>query len=314
MSYLEYLGLKREPFSNAPVKQLYFDSPGHAHALKRLSYAARNNKGLALLLGEIGAGKSTLARRLLDSLPEDEFEAGLLVIIHSDITADWLVKRIAMQLGVEHPSGDKLTLIGQVHDRLVEIHESGRQAVILIDEAQMLDTREVMEEFRGLLNLELPEQKLLTFIFFGLPELEEHLKLDPPLHQRVAMKLRLQPLDASSTEAYIKYRLRLAGARRMHFSSEAVQAIHQATQGTPRLINTLCDNCLFEAFMAGTPVVGQRLVRRCALELGLIEATPFRAPTAAPVIPQTQAVPPVTDPKPLDLAQLDRFLSGTDDS
>lgn len=305
MSYLEYLGLKREPFSNAPVKQLYFESPGHTHALKRLSYAVRNNKGFAILVGEIGAGKSTLARRLLDSLPEDEFEAGLLVIIHSDITANWLVRRIALQLGVDDPSDDKLTLIGQVHKRLLAIHESGRQAVILIDEAQMLQTREVMEEFRGLLNLELPEQKLLTFVFFGLTELEENLKLDPPLHQRVAVKLRLQPLDASSTEAYIKYRLRLSGARRMHFSAEAVQVIHRATQGIPRLINTLCDNSLFEAFMGQTQFVGQNIVKQCALELGLFEQDPVRKPE-----PPAPSLAPADNSVPLDLAELDRYLSG----
>lgn len=309
MSYLEFLGLQREPFSNAPVKHFYFDSPGHAHALQRLMYAVRNRKGLAILVGEIGAGKSTLARRLLDSLPEDEYEAGLLVIIHSDITANWLVRRIALQLGVDNPSDDKLTLIGQVHQRLLQIHEAGRRAVILIDEAQMLQTRELMEEFRGLLNLELPEQKLLTFVFFGLTELEDNLRLDPPLHQRVAMKLRLQPLDVASTEAYIKHRLRLAGARRMHFSAEAVRAIHTATQGTPRLINTLCDNCLFEAYMERTQVVGQKLVRRCADELGLLEPDPARVPAPAP--PNLSAP---DETVPVDLAKLDRYLWGTGDT
>lgn len=299
MSYLDYFGLKQEPFSNAPVSHFYFDSTTHAYALKRLLYAVRNNKGLALLVGGIGAGKSTLARRLLDSLPEEEFEAALLVIIHSGITASWLVKRIAQQLGVDKPSDDKLTLLGQLYQRLVAIHEEGRRAVVLIDEAQMLQTRELMEEFRGLLNLELPEQKLLTFVFFGLSELEDHIRLDPPLAQRVAMKIRLDPLDASSTEAYIKHRLRLAGARRMPFTAEAVRAIHQSTRGTPRLINTLCDNALFEAFLARAPVVSEKIVRHSVDALGLeqlIEAESPKLPAPAPSA---------------DLGALDRFLSGS---
>lgn len=316
MSYLEFFGLKREPFSNAPVSQFYFNSAQHAHALQRLMYAVQNNKGLAVLVGDVGAGKSTLARRLLDSLPEEEYEAALLVIIHSGITASWLVKRIALQLGVEKPSDEKLTLLGQVYQRLLAIHEEGRRAVVLIDEAQMLQTREIMEEFRGLLNLELPEQKLLTFVFFGLPELEEHIRLDPPLHQRVAVKLRLQPLDAASTEAYIKHRLRLSGARRMPFSAEAVRAVQRLTQGTPRVINTLCDNCLFEAFVARQQVVNERLVVQCADDLGF--ARPSRPAEPQPAVPQASVTrpPPVRPasapeaPPNLDLGALDRFLAG----
>jgi type II secretory pathway predicted ATPase ExeA len=294
MSYLEYYGLKREPFSNAPVSQFYFNSNAHAQALTRLTYVVSQSKGLALLMGESGAGKTTLARRLLDSLPEDQYEAALLVIIHSGITAGWLLKRIAVQLGVEKPADEKLALLGQLYQRLIAIHESGRRAVVLIDEAQMLQTRDIMEEFRGLLNLELPEQKLLTFVLFGLPELEQYLKLDPPLHQRVALKIRLTPLTAESTEAYIKHRLRLAGAKRMPFSAEAVRAIHRFTLGTPRLINTLCDNCLFESFMAKAPVVNEKLVIRCADELALtpLEPQPTPAPPALAPAPRPAAPSP----------------------
>ena len=129
-------------------------------------------KGLSVLVGDIGAGKTTLARRMLDSLPEDEYEAALLVIIHSGVTANWLLRRIALQLGVENPAQEKLALLSQLYQRLLQIYESGKKAVVLIDEAQMLETRELMEEFRGLLNLEVPERKLISFVFFGLPEIE----------------------------------------------------------------------------------------------------------------------------------------------
>ena len=126
MNYLDYYELAQEPFSNAPVSRFYFNSPQHSQALVRLTHLCSQMKGLGILIGDIGAGKTTLARRLLDSLPEKEYEAALLVIIHSGVTASWLLKRVALQLGVESPSEAKLTLLGQLYQRLVRIHEAGK--------------------------------------------------------------------------------------------------------------------------------------------------------------------------------------------
>src|SRR5678809_1002371 len=212
MTYLDYFELSTEPFSNAPVSRFYYNSAQHSQALTRLMHAVHYMKGLSILVGDIGAGKTTLARRMLDSLPESEYEAALLVIIHSGITANWLLKRIALQLGVENPAQEKLALLSQLYQRLLQIYESGKKAVVLIDEAQMLETREIMEEFRGLLNLEVPERKLLSFVFFGLPEMYKIMDLDPPLKQRVALKWALEGLSRESTERYINHRLHLAGA------------------------------------------------------------------------------------------------------
>jgi len=269
MRYLEHFGLNQEPFSNAPVSRFYYNSSQHQQALTRLMWAADNMKGLALLVGRIGAGKTTLARRMLDSLPETEFEAALLVIVHSGITANWLLRRIASQLGVVNPQNEKLALLSQLYHRLVQIYESGKKAVLLIDEAQMLGSRELMEEFRGLLNLEVPERKLITFVFFGLPEIEENLRLDPPLAQRVAIRHRLENFDRGATLAYVKHRLRLAGAKRMMFDESAIDALHRAVQGVPRLINTVCDNALLEAFLAKQVAIGGDLIDRVAENLKL---------------------------------------------
>ncbi len=269
MSFLQFFGLQAEPFSNAPVSQHFFDSPQHHQALVRLSHAVKSMKGLAVLVGDIGAGKTTLARRMLESLDESEYEAALLVIIHTGVTASWLLKRIALQLGVESPAQDKLALLSQLYHRLVEIYEQGRKAVVLIDEAQMLQSREVMEEFRGLLNLEVPERKLLSFVFFGLPEVEAALKLDPPLAQRVAVRYRLETLNAAGTDAYIKHRLRTAGLNKSPFTASAVRAIHACAAGTPRVINTICDNALFEAFLAQTREINSQLIIEIAKNLGL---------------------------------------------
>ena len=314
MNYLDYYELAQEPFSNAPVSRFYFNSPQHSQALVRLTHLCNGMKGLGILVGDIGAGKTTLARRLLDSLPEAEYEAALLVIIHSGVTASWLLKRIALQLGVDAPSEDKLTLLGQLYQRLVKIYEQGKKAVVLIDEAQMLATRELMEEFRGLLNLEVPERKLLSLVFFGLPDIEQNLKLDPPLAQRVAIKYRLDHLNSESTEAYIKHRLRLAGASRMPFTPEAVRAVHRFSSGTPRVINTLCDNALFEGYVARAPMIDEPMIERVALDLGLDGgAAPVEAgaPPPAPAAKKTPAPPVAAEKgKPVDLGEIDRYLAG----
>ena len=161
-TYLDFFELTTEPFSNAPVSRFYYNSTQHSQALTRLMHAVGYMKGLSILVGDIGAGKTTLARRMLDSLPESEYEAALLVIIHSGITANWLLRRIALQLGVENPAQEKLALLSQLYQRLLQIYESGKKAVVLIDEAQMLETRELMggvllpEDFTRILERYLP--------------------------------------------------------------------------------------------------------------------------------------------------------------
>ncbi|WP_434382685.1 ExeA family protein [Melittangium boletus] len=304
-TYLDYFELSQEPFSNAPVSRFYYNSAQHSQALTRLMHAVSYMKGLSILVGDIGAGKTTLARRMLDSLPESEYEAALLVIIHSGITANWLLRRIALQLGVENPAQEKLALLSQLYQRLLQIYESGKKAVVLIDEAQMLETRELMEEFRGLLNLEVPERKLISFVFFGLPEIERNLKLDPPLAQRVALRYKLEPFTAESTEAYIKHRLRLAGSSRMPFTPEALLAIHQHSGGTPRVINSICDNALFEGFLARESSLGDKLIHKIAENLGLQGSSAAEAPARAP---QAAASRPGT--AKVDLAEIDRYLEG----
>jgi type II secretory pathway predicted ATPase ExeA len=311
MTYLEHFGLSQEPFSNAPVSRFYYNSVQHAQALARLMHAVSYMKGLALLVGDIGAGKTTLARRMLDSLPEQEYEAALLVIIHSGITASWLLKRVALQMGVESPAEEKLALLSQLYQRLLQIYEQGKKAVVLIDEAQMLQTREIMEEFRGLLNLEVPERKLISFVFFGLPEIEQNLKLDPPLAQRVSLRYKLEPFSPDSTEAYVKHRLRLAGAPRNPFTTEAVQSIHRFSGGTPRVINTLCDNALFEAFLSRLEAVDATLITRVATELGLTDTLAEAEARAARERAGLYASRPAQPRAPkVDLAEIDRYLEG----
>jgi len=140
---------------------------------------------------------------------------------------------------------------------------------VLIDEAQMLRNQELMEDFRGLLNIEVEGRKVVTFVLFGLPELDEVLTLDPPLQQRIALRCRLTSLDEAATEAYINYRLQIAGCAKRLFRPETYPAISQYSRGIPRLINTLCDNALLEAYLRKQDRIEAELIHEVAYDLNL---------------------------------------------
>ena len=170
MSYEQFYQLREQPFSNTPDARFFFEVDQHADVLARLMYAVDTMKGLAVVVGDVGTGKTTLARRMLDQLDDEQYESALLVIIHSAISAEWLLRRIASQIGIAQAAEEKVAILTQIYQRLMELHEAGRKAVVLIDEANMLQQRELMEELRGFLNLEVPGSKLITFILFGLAQ------------------------------------------------------------------------------------------------------------------------------------------------
>jgi type II secretory pathway predicted ATPase ExeA len=269
MDYLEFFGLKEHPFSNVVDNRFYYNSAQHANALLRLRYSIENKRGLSVVIGDIGSGKTTLARRLLEDLDEAKYEAALLVIIHSSVCSEWLLKKMALQLGIEDVKDDKVELLGQLYRRLIEIHEEGKSTVVLIDEVQMLNSREIMEEFRGLLNMETDGGKLINFAFFGLTELEKVMGLDEPLKQRIAMRVSLKSFDEQDTREYVLHRLRVAGGSRQLFSERAVREIFCYSKGRPRLINTICDNALLEGFLVKAETVDEALVKTAAIDLGL---------------------------------------------
>ncbi|MCJ7499226.1 AAA family ATPase [bacterium] len=285
MSYLDFYGLQIEPFSNAPNERFYYNSAQHARALTRIMYVAETMKGLAVVVGDIGTGKTTLARKVLDGLPSEAYESALLVILHAEISQEWLLRRIAQQLGIENPATEKLQIIGQLYRKLLHLHEMGKKAVVLIDEAQMLNTRELMEEFRGLLNLEVTAHKLITFIFFGLPEVEDTLALDPPLLQRVAMKIRLSTLTDEATKAYVVHRMAIAGNRETIFTDGALKLIYKYSDGFPRKINILCDNALFQGFLMRQRVIDENIVKEMAADLGFDARIDSRADIPSMDIP-----------------------------
>lgn len=269
MDHLKFYQLKEHPFSSAVDNKFYYNSKQHSDAIIRVKYAIDTMKGLAAIVGDVGTGKTTLARKMLDALDEDQYEAALLVVLHSSVTADWLMKKIAVQLGVIEPGDDKVNLLGQIYKRLLEINERGMKAVVLIDEVQMLHSQEIMEEFRGLLNMEVPGGKLLTFVFLGLPEMESLLSLDEPLKQRVAVKCILKPFEEGVTEEYVQHRLKIAGSEKDIFTSEAIKAVHSYSNGIPRLINTICDNAIFEGFLVKKEKIDKAIIESVSITLGL---------------------------------------------
>ena len=163
---------------------------------------------------------------------------------------------------------NKIEIIQHVYQRLNLLNKKGKKPVIMIDEANMLKDREIMEEFRGLLNMQSSKGHMLCFLMFGMPELEVNLRLDPPLYERISIKQILRPLDIESTANYIHHRLRVAGRVEPLFTNEAIQAIHQISKGKPRLINIICDNALLESFIEKKQFIDPGIIKQTAEDLG----------------------------------------------
>ncbi len=269
-SYLDFYNFKKEPFSAAPDESFWFNSPQHKEALLKLLHGIKNYRGLILVTGDIGLGKTTLARKLLSELTKYEnFEPSLIVIVHSEIGKIWFLKKIASNLKIPDDENDPVSLVSKVSKKLIEMYKNSKIPVILIDEANMLKNKEIMEEIRGLLNIEIPGKRLLNFILLGLPQLEENLKMDLPLYERIALKIILKPLDFDSTKEYINHRLKLAGIEGKIFSEDVYEIIYKYSRGKPRLINTICDNALLEGFLRKTKSINVEIFNKVVKELGL---------------------------------------------
>jgi len=270
MGYESFYKLKEHPFSFTTDEKFYYNSPQHSKSLIKLSHAVETEKGLALMIGDIGTGKTTLSRRLLDQLINEGIEATLLVIIHSEITSLWFLKKIALMLETPVESDNKIDIITAVYHRLLDLTgKNNKKVVVLIDEANMLQRRDLMEEIRGLLNLESDRGKLLNFILFGLPEMEDYLKLDPPLYQRIAVRCVLEALDQETTQNYVVHRLRVAGCTKPLFTGEAMRMIYNFSRGIPRTINAIGDNALLEGFLLKKEIIDEKIINDVCHDLGL---------------------------------------------
>lgn len=276
MDHLHYYGLKQEPFSIVPLTSFYYHSERHDQAMLRLMHAVEGMRGLAILVGDVGTGKTLLARRLLEALPEDRYEAAMLVVLHADVTGEWLVRRIAAQMGVTDTGESKVELLTRLYERLNQIAEEGRRAVVIIDEAHMLRSEETLEEIRGLLNLELAEHKLLSIVMCGMPELDRCLAREPALKQRMAVRVQLRNLPPEVVIEYVRFRLESAGCHEQLFSADAFELIFALTGGNPRLVNVVCDNALFEGYVRHATIpLGPDIIEAVGSDLGILAAHPM---------------------------------------
>lgn len=266
--YLQYFGLRENPFSIPPDPHYLYLSRGHQEALAHLQYGLNEAGGFVQLTGEVGTGKTLLIRTLVEKLPE---KIDIALVLYPVLTVSEFVAAICDELGIKHP-GEQASLkqlIDVLNAHLLQTHARGRRTVLVIDEAQNL-SREVLEQVRLLTNLETTKQKLLQIILIGQPELAQMLA-QPDLRQlaqRITARHGLTALTHDETCDYIAHRCRVAGARKPLFNRAAMHRVHRATGGIPRLINILCDRALLGAYTHGKPMVDGRIVSRAAGEVG----------------------------------------------
>lgn len=243
--YESFFGFSTRPFGKTPDPGFLYESPQHREALARLEYAVEE-KELALLTGDIGSGKTTLSRALLDRVGE---ERPVILLINPRLTPSQLLRAVASGLGIT-PARMRNDLLDQIHTKLFELYEAGREPVLVIDEAQLIPAKATFDEIRLLTNFQLDDQNLLSVVLIGQPELAA--RLDRPayaaLRQRIGLRYALGPLSLDETAAYIDHRIRVAGGARSPFTSEAVAEIHALSGGIPRLINTLATTALLDAY------------------------------------------------------------------
>lgn len=268
MEHLHHFGLAEDPFRNVPRLGLFFDSREHHDALRRIDRGIRQTKGLCLLIGGVGSGKTMIVRRLFESLEEEVFDVSMLVVLKGSADAMWMLTRFAKQLGVEEPAAEREGLLAQVYEQLAIVREDGRHAVLIIDDAQALTSQDTLAEVCGLLKLEYEERPLLTMVLAGVPALEQALVADPVLSHRVDVKVRIAPLSAESTGAYLAHRVQRAQGNPAILQPGATAALHALGGGLPGLMNTLADNALFEAFLCGRSQVTAADVERAHRDLG----------------------------------------------
>jgi len=304
LEHLHHFGLSQDPFSNEPDLRSFFESASHRDAQIRIERGLRQHKGLTTLTGDGGMGKTLLARRVLEALEEEVIEAMLLVMLPGAADATGILQRLARQLGVEDPADERAGLIGQIYEQLAIVREDGRHAVLIVDDAQVMKP-EVLSELGGLLNLEYEDRRLISMLLIGSPELDQIIQNDPAIAPRVEVRVRLQPLENANTTAYIAHRLAHVGGPVELIPQDAMDALHKLGRGRPRLLNTLADNALFEAYLAGRKTIDASDIERAAADLGVGSelGETFSGPTnpstildAVPNLVPEPVAPPTTEP------------------
>ncbi|MCP4058233.1 MAG: AAA family ATPase [Pseudoalteromonas sp.] len=264
--YLSYFGLSEKPFSISPNPHYLFLSERHKEALAHLTYGLGEDGGFVLLTGEVGTGKTTITRSMLEQLPKNTQVA----MIHNPALSELeLLASICDELNITYDAQNATlkSLTDIIKQHLEANNKAGGHTILIIDEAQLL-APDVLEQLRLLTNIETDHKKLLQIVLVGQPELQALLKRTElrQLAQRITARYHLLPLTQGQTVAYIKHRLHIAGCDKGVFSLDAMQAVHQLTGGIPRLMNLVCERALVGAFSKQQLIVDSDIIKQSAQE------------------------------------------------
>jgi general secretion pathway protein A len=264
--YLEYYGLKQAPFDITPNPRFLFHSNKHREAFNHLLYGIRERKGFVQLTGEVGAGKTTLCRALLEQL-DGRYSTAL--ILNPVLSGDELMKAIATEYGLEVKGRDRMETIATISDFLLRQTLAGKETVLIVDEAQNL-TEDLLEQVRLISNIETDDRKLLQIILMGQPELRD--RLNSPrlkqLRQRITVRYHLAPLTRFEAAQYIQHRLEISGAKGVPtFTQPALWRVFNYSRGIPRLVNAVCDKALLAGYVEKSDRINYQMVGRAIREL-----------------------------------------------
>jgi type II secretory pathway predicted ATPase ExeA len=263
--YKDYFGFREKPFSKTPDPRFLFLSRGHEEALARMEFVVEERE-IAVLTGDIGCGKTTLSRALMDRLG-DKFR--FCYIVNPRLNPLEFLRTTARLLDVDQLAADKDGLLEQIYTAVYESCQRGICPVIVIDEAQVIDSDEVFDEIRLLTNFQLDDQNLLAVLIMGQPELRSMLVSSrfEPLRQRIALNYHLHPLSLEETMEYLDFRLEAAGGTAGLFSPDAVQRIFELTGGVPRRINSMATNALLVAYGSDAALIDSTIINEIKDEL-----------------------------------------------
>ena len=267
MDFLKYWDLHEKPFENTGDPKFFYSSPGHKEALIRLVYVIRENKSGALLAGDYGTGKTTIANELLVEIKKSE-DYQSIFIKNPILTSKELLQEIAYQMKVKGSTSTRLKVRHAIEENLKEVTDGGRHTVIIVDEAHLVSRNDVLEELRLLMNLQRRNKFLATIIMMGQLELKDLINAVPQFKQRFAMFYVLKHLNKEETRGYIPHRLKIAGVQRPVFNDIACDMIYEASGGRPRQINNICDMSLLVGFMKESDEVNEGIIRDVVKDLG----------------------------------------------
>jgi general secretion pathway protein A len=259
IDYTRYWGLRAVPFDNVPDPRFYVPCSQHDAAHRWLSYGIEAGKGLLLLTGDIGCGKTLLSRRLIVGLPPARYDVAL--VANPALPPSELLGEVLSQFGLGLVRS-KAGRLQRLNERLELNAQRGIRSVLLVDEAQAIESVKGFEELRLLTNFQLNDRFLLTVVLIGQPELRRRIVGIPQLNQRIAVRAHLGPFTLEETASYITARMRAATDRTDVFTKEAALAIYEQSKGIGRLINALCDQCLFAGAIEHVLQIDDQLVRR----------------------------------------------------